>query len=237
MKHPLSKEKAVLLKIPKWCLECNRYITSLQTSQSPFLCKYCYNQLPAINDRICLKCGGYHNAVNCRIEWAKNIVDFSAVFPYEDPVNHWISSFKYSRNIIYGRLLRNFVTNWFETSLEKLTHVDILTPVPMHFSNLNSRGFNQTSFLIARQKRLKSFDSVLKKRNRTTQLAGKSKQERQGILKNVFTVKEGIKGKNILLFDDVCTTGQTLSEISNMLNIAGANRVDCLVLCRSMRFN
>ncbi len=227
----------VFLKIPKWCLECKKFITDHHRSFSPFLCKSCCGELPTINGKVCLKCGGYHNAINCRNDWAKNIADFSAVFPYDDPIKRWVSSFKYSRNIIYGRILRDFVTNWFESSTDRLSHIDMLTPVPMHFTNLNSRGFNQTSFLLSRQKRLKCFETVLRKKNRTSQLAGKSKQERQGILKSVFSIKADVKGKNILLFDDVCTTGQTLSEISNTLNQAGADRIDCLVLCRSMKFN
>ena len=54
-------------------------------------------------------------------------------------------------------------------------------------------------------------------------------------LKNAFKVTRDLSDKKILLFDDVCTTGQTLSEVSRTLKKEGVKQIDALVLCRSLK--
>jgi ComF family protein len=111
----------------------------------------------------------------------------------------------------------------------------MVIPIPLHRFRLFNRGFNQAVFLLNKQKVLKLQTSILKKKKRTLQQAGKTRKERKANLKNAFQIVGDVKEKKVLLFDDVCTTGQTLAEASKVLKRAGAEQVDALVLCRSMQ--
>lgn len=133
-----------------------------------------------------------------------------------------------------GRLLQQFIELWFAKNPEKTADCDIIVPVPIHFLTLLKRGFNQTVFLIRKQGRLQVDISAVRKIRWTQHQAGKSKTEREKSLKGTFTSAKSLKGKRVLLFDDVCTTGTTLSTIAKELKAAGAARVDVLVLSRAM---
>ncbi len=219
---------------PAWCYECNIYLTTGNSSTSAYLCKTCFANLPEFQSSICLKCGKSHNPTHCTTEWATAITDFYAIYPYHDPISKWISRLKYSRNWTAGRLLQGLVKNWFEEHRQELMDVDCLVPVPLHVSKLFDRGFNQSTYLLNKQRLLKCSGKTVRKMKRTSQQAGRSKKERQANLRGVFKVSSEAENKKLLLFDDVCTTGETLGEISRCLKSAGAKQVDALVLSRNI---
>ncbi len=218
--------------VPAWCYQCGSFI--LNGSRSGFLCRDCYGKLPWFDSSVCPKCGKSHHQSLCTIDWANQITIFHALFPYQDPIRKWISSLKYSRNFVVGRLLQNIFQDWMEGHSEQLQVIDYIVPVPLHFSRLNSRGLNQSVYLLNSWRHEPRLEKLVRKARKTEQQAGKSKKGRESNLKGVFQVIDEVKGKNLLLFDDVCTTGQTLAEISKTLIKAGANRVDALVLCRNI---
>ncbi len=220
--------------LPAWCFECRDFISKDRVSDSPYLCITCYRKLPFINKSKCLKCGRNHEAMICQEDWAKQISKFHAVFSYEDPVRHWISRLKYSRNLNAGKILQNFVKRWFEENRLDFEEIDVLLTVPVHLFRLKQRGFNQSNYLLNTQRGLKLRSSALRRVRHTSHQAGMSRKERSKNLKGAFRVGMSLKNKKVLLFDDVCTTGQTLSEISSSLVKAGAQQVDVFVLCRTM---
>lgn len=219
---------------PAWCYQCHAFIRSDHYSPSRFLCSSCYGNLPRFEADLCLKCGRKHSTESCSTEWAKALQALYAVFPYQDPIRQWIGSFKYNRNLLTGRILQQFVKEWFATHWDKLAHVQVLLPIPLHWGRLNQRGFNQAVYLLNKQTYFKADMTLLQKKAGSMQQAGKSKLERKSNLKGIFRVNGDIKNKRILLFDDVCTTGQTLAEAAKTLRNSGASRVDALVLCRSL---
>jgi ComF family protein len=222
------------LPFPAWCYSCGAYIGTERLSASGFLCLDCYQDLPAFEASVCLKCGKHHKQSICNIEWAEAISGFDALFPFKEPVRKWVSRLKYSRNLVVGRLLQGLIKTWMVEHGEELKGTDFLIPVPLHFSRLNRRGLNQSAYLLNRQKNFPVKNGWVRKSRGTEQQAGKTKKEREANLKGVFRVSNEVKGKNLLLFDDVCTTGETLSEISKALKSAGANQVNALVLCRNI---
>lgn len=133
-----------------------------------------------------------------------------------------------------GRLLRQFIEQWLAENPDKIAHCDIIVPVPIHFLTLLKRGFNQTVFLIGHQNGLRVDISAIRKIRWTRHQAGKSKTKREKSLKGTFSATKSLKGKHVLLFDDVCTTGTTLSTIANELKRAGALQVDVFVLSRAV---
>lgn len=117
-------------------------------------------------------------------------------------------------------------------------HIDFIIPVPMYKSDKAKRGYNQCELTANELSHISGiphkFNIVFKIRKTAHQkeLSGK---ERKSNLKNAFALKnpEKISGKNIILIDDVCTTGSTLSEISRLLKNNGAGKIFCLTYCRT----
>jgi competence protein ComFC len=117
-----------------------------------------------------------------------------------------------------------------------IPQTDGIVPVPLSIKGLRERGFNQ-SLLIAKfiSRRIKVpllMDLLFKKRETRPQI-GLSAKQRMLNLKNVFEVREEIKGLRLLLVDDVMTTGATVTECSKQLIKAGAKEVFVLALARS----
>lgn len=113
---------------------------------------------------------------------------------------------------------------------------DIIIPVPMTKKALLRRGFNQ-SLLIAKEvsmiKGIPLDIDSLQKTKETLPQVGLEAGERMKNLKGAFFVMGDIKGKDVLLIDDVMTTGATLRECSKALLKAGATKVICLVIART----
>lgn len=119
---------------------------------------------------------------------------------------------------------------------------DILIPVPLHKRRLRARGFNQSELLadflgenLAPGINLPVLNDTLSRRRPTpSQMKIKNYKERQKNIQNAFIVlkKAEIKNKNILLVDDVATTGATLLECARVLKTAGARKVSAIVIAR-----
>ena len=114
----------------------------------------------------------------------------------------------------------------------------LLIPVPLHPRRLNWRGFNQSELLakdIADTFQMEmALDVIERTGNAVPQADIKEREERLKNLNGIFGVKNGIRiaGREILLIDDVCTTGATLNECAKVLKASGASKVVALVVAR-----
>jgi competence protein ComFC len=122
---------------------------------------------------------------------------------------------------------------------------DYILFVPLHKKRLRKRGFNQSQKIakyLGKVVGIAVVDAIGRKKN-TKRLYNLTKEERKKELKNVFimkNIKQNLKNKNILLIDDIFTTGTTVNEISKILKLNGVNKVyvmsfltksnDCYVL-------
>jgi ComF family protein len=115
----------------------------------------------------------------------------------------------------------------------------VLIPIPLHASRLRERGFNQSELLanlIADSNHLTVDSSSLQKNKKTkAQIAMKNHKQRQGNLRGVFSLSEknSIAGKNIILIDDVWTSGATMNEVSAVLKAGGAKKIIGLVVAKA----
>ena len=131
---------------------------------------------------------------------------------------------------LFGRLLRS-------AGSELLRDADLIMPVPLHRVRLWKRRFNQAAILAGRLSAATGLPielSALRRVRRTASQVGLSRGERQHNVAAAFAVAPGaaprIRGKRIVLVDDVITTGATLGACAQALQDAGAARVDCLAL-------
>ena len=220
-------------RLPTWCFECQELILTADRSSSPLLCQTCYQNVPFSTESGCEKCGLPHQTPLCKENWARQISHFHALFVYKDAIARWISSLKYSRSFIAGKILAHFVDYWFAENQNYLNSIDLVIPVPIHPLRLRRRGFNQTRYLLKNQTRYTGSSSLLKRIRQTPHQAGLTRRNREKNLKHAFEASTTLKDKRILVFDDVCTTGQTLGEICLSLKQVEAHRIDVLVLGRA----
>ena len=118
--------------------------------------------------------------------------------------------------------------------------VDVVAPVPLHRQKLRDRGYNQAALLAAalapRLDRPCAADLLTRTRATPTQTRLHAAQRRKNV-HNAFAVREmeWVRGRTILLVDDVMTTGATVQACARALKRAGAERVHVLVLARVVK--
>lgn len=105
--------------------------------------------------------------------------------------------------------------------------------------DLNHRGYNQTKLIAKELTGITEIRNapLLRKIKDTKEQKRLNAAERRENLKNAFAVnpKADVKGKNVLIIDDVCTTGSTLSEASRILKEAGADKVIAAVFAKVIK--
>lgn len=120
-----------------------------------------------------------------------------------------------------------------------LKSVNLATAVPLYPDKEKQRGFNQAELIFRNflQEAAIPYARLLARQRPTTSMYKLSEQERRANVKNAFAVTsaKAVKGKNILLVDDILTTGATLQECAKVLKAAGAEKIFALVLASDHR--
>jgi ComF family protein len=157
---------------------------------------------------------------------------------YSETMRDLIQSFKY-RDRQEGLSL---FSRWMaRAGAELLGDADLIVPVPLYRSRLWWRRFNQSAMLaqgLSRETGLPADCFVLKRVRRTASQVGLSLEQRKRNVAGAFRVEPSrasvIKGKNIIVVDDVVTTGATVEACARVLKRAKAARVDVLSLARAV---
>lgn len=143
---------------------------------------------------------------------------------YDGLLKEIIHLFKYHGETYYKTFLAMILEE--ELSKEEIDF-DVVTFVPLHWTRMISRGYNQAA-LIARELAylidLEMRFDVLKKTRRTFPQVGLGRAQRRKNIRGAFSASH-IDGKSVLVVDDVVTTGQTAREVSMALKKAGASHV------------
>ena len=146
---------------------------------------------------------------------------------YCDKSKVLVLSLKYYGNTYMSRYIAKVMRDKLE--FEQLS-ADYIIPVPLHKKRMRIRGFNQAEKIasyLSECTNIPIIDCVKRNRN-TKRLYALNKFQREKELKNAFEVKAGseeIKGKRVILIDDIFTTGTTVNEISKKLKIYGVDEI------------
>ena len=128
-----------------------------------------------------------------------------------------------------------------EEILILLSGVDIAVPVPLHEERLKERGFNQTEKIFEEFLARKNLplENILVRRLPTPKLYNRTKAEREKILSGAFAAVEllDLRGKNILIVDDIFTTGTTCKECAKVLQTLGAEKISVLAFAANFNEN
>lgn len=155
---------------------------------------------------------------------------------YAPPFDEAIRVFKYNKGTWLTEDLVDILEGVVKSKFP-YEETDVIIPVPLHFSRLQSRGYNQSELLAAglAERLDRRIDTVSFSRTRNTpQQARLSLEERVKNVEGAFRVerKEWIKGRTVLLVDDVTTSMSTLNCCAKALKDAEAKAVWCLTLAR-----
>lgn len=193
-------------------------------------CGACLESLPVISGKVCLMCGMAEEKCVCRKE--KRVYDgLCAPYYYHDGVSDAIQEFKFHGEKATGSFLAKSMAGRIKECFpDKTFHM--ITPVPLYRKKLRERGYNQSELLAAEIGKILKIPvcPVLSKDFDTGPQHLTKAADREGNVAGVFSVKdpEAVRGKTILLCDDIKTTGFTLSECAKVLKMCGAKKVYCV---------
>lgn len=223
----------ISLLFPNKCAGCGKII-----EEKDYLCVHCYNNIEKINkDKYCLSCG--YDKENCICK--------SRVFRFEKIIcvfkNEGIAQRAYYR---YKFAHRTNYTEFFaqQISLDVLNlyndiKFDYICNVPTSKRSIRKYGFDHTAELcrkLSRILKIPYMEKVLICDNYSPSQHYSSFKQRLINIRDKYTINKEIRG-NVLLIDDIRTTGATLDECAKMLLYAGADRVYCATALTTMLKN
>ena len=220
---------------PETCPTCAG--RSHNHSIAPF-CRECWQSLAPYNGPKCQRCG--KPLVSDISIMCGECINDEPAFISADSFGLYDGSLKKAINLLkyHGvKRLSGPLSDLF--SGLHLPGVDAVVPVPLHQKRLRQREYNQSALIaynIAKRIECNLVADSLTKIKDTPQQVGLSSKNRRKNIKNAFDVKHknSVKGKKILLIDDVITTGATIRECSRILKKAGAHSIYALGLAHGI---
>lgn len=244
---------------PSKCLSCkavfpgtasqNKKKTTFETLMVFHLCKSCISKLTLVTSPICSCCGMMfrervsedHLCGNCiKKKPALRIARSFGV--YDQTLLDIIKAYKFRNKLQLANPLGAIIYDLYKSNYWDYTKnkwcqnsPDLILPVPLHKRRFRKRKFNQAWLLIKNWHSDKTDCGILLRQRATKPQTGLDKKTRKKNIKGAFSVSsaEKVKGKKILIIDDVYTTGATANECAKELLKNGARHVDLLTIART----
>lgn len=218
------------LLFPNRCVFCDKVIGPYEE-----YCCDCEKNLPWIDGEVCHFCGCKKTDCSCKKRHGHFYDGIISPLYFRDNVRVSIHKFKFRDEPQFSKVYASLMNK-----IRQREYADIdfhyVTYIPMNEKPERKRGYNQGRLLAKELSKISDIpfgDNLLLKLYETeTQHGCKNSSQRKGNILGVFDVNPDfdINGKNILLVDDVKTTGSTLNECSKMLYLNGAESVYCLTV-------
>ena len=236
-------QRILNLLLPPRCIRCGKIL-----SEKNGLCPECFNSIRFISAPYCYGCGRpFDNEENLKfaakqfcgacLQKKKRLFDMQrTAFIYDEFSKNLILDLKFHDKTVSAQSLADMLYMAGKDIWEQKP--DLIIPVPIHRLRLVKRRFNQSALLVKyltqRSAVAADYSSLIRSRNTIPQVQLNGSKRRKN-LNNAFTVKfpQKIKGKKIVLIDDVETTGSTLNECAKVLRKAGAKAVYSITLART----
>jgi len=227
------------LLFPPRCVVCNRL--------GAWLCAPCLGEIEAIHPPVCRRCGlpvdnleGSSSAARIceRCQKAPPQLDGLLAYAFHGgPLRQAIHQFKYEDlRALAAPLGKLMADGWVALSSPDWA-VDVIVPVPLHATRQRERGYNQAA-LLARELgaclHRPVVENILLRTRATAPQVELNAQERKANVRDAFQCMDAsLSGKQVLLIDDVCTTGATLEAACAALRDGGATLVWAYTLARA----
>ena len=222
IKHILLPQQCLLCAAPSGCngicCDCN---ADLPWQLDP-CCPVC--ALPSRTGEVCGECLQQPPAFDATL----------APLKYKFPINLVLQRYKYAGLLAVAKVTGELLAD----SLQGKSKLDVIIPMSLHSSRLLERGFNQAaeiSRVVTKKLGIPLELHACSRTRPTKPQAGLSLQERKKNLRGVFACRRPLTGNHVVLLDDVMTTGASLSELARTVKDAGAARVECWVVARTLK--
>lgn len=216
---------------PPRCCNCDR--------RGFVLCDECFGEIEPLTGNICQKCGypTYTQSrvcEKCRLD-PPLFTEMRSWASHNGPAQKAIHALKYKRNLSLGRILAQPLIEVVERSGWK---VDLVVPIPLSRSRMKTRGYNQAALIsrhLAASLNIQHSTSAVKRiRNTSTQIKLDVNKRFTNLLDAFYANPATLKERNVLIVDDVITTGATMQNCAKALHHAGAKNIYCLSVARAI---
>jgi ComF family protein len=208
---PESEEREPVRIDAPFCQQCGDPYPGLAEDSAAFTCAHCSER-------------------KWHFEWAR------AAYRTEGQVHEAVIGFKYRDQYYHQGRLIGWLVEAFDRHARE-NEWDALVPVPLYHRRRRERGFNQAREIaegLAAKRKVQVLECLYRYRETLSQ-ARLDRTARWENMAGAFQMKRGfdVKGKNLLLIDDVFTTGATVNACAQVLAKAGAGRLAVLTVARS----
>jgi ComF family protein len=226
---PVTKLKRIALDLlfPQRCVGCGR--------EGDYICRSCRQSLLLIKPPVCPRCGRPQpGGILCPacVDWQTEIDGIRSPFIFDGVMRQAIHELKYRNLRALAVPLAKFLHDYL---MANPVPGEVLVPVPLHRKRLRERGYNQSSLLARELGRLTGLpvvdDCLIRQQQAPPQARTASVGERQRNVAGAFICRDGrLGGKQVLLIDDVATSGSTLGACAGALKSVGVASVWGLVM-------
>jgi competence protein ComFC len=203
----------------RWCTDCQSKVVKFTKS----VCPKCGSNEP--HAHLCAHCKSSPPEITGMRSWGK----------YAGPLREAIHQLKYKHDLGLGEALS---VHLIDTLKQASWIVDLITAVPLSVNRLAERGYNQSNLLarpVALAVNVPFQPNAISRARETISQVGLSARERKANVQDAFAANPSlVKGKAVLILDDVMTTGATLLNCSSALLKAGAKEVYGLTLAKAV---
>lgn len=238
-------ESVVSLFFPPFCAVCGELAEARELQEN--VCLQCWGGIVEVGDGVCFRCGRpiESRAVSelpvpyfcsfCRLKKVPYKL-MRSLLRYQSPLREMIHLFKFEGMLNVGRELGEKLAEWATMSSD-FAAAEVVAPVPLHPLRRCGRGFNQAEILarIVASRLGLPVSSALRRIRNTPPQSRLDPEKRRRNVRGAFRVsrRKEIKGRQVLLVDDITTTETTIRECSRVLRSGGASDVLVLTLSRS----
>ena len=228
------QEKIINLVYPQTCGICGKI-------NSKTICSKCNLQLKKKEKMGILT---KKELVENFFEKEKYFEELIYIFKYEGQIRGLILDYKFNEKSYMYKTFVNFLLK-NKKIFENLKKYDKIIPVPISKKRYNQRGYNQSlliakeisnqmSYVTNKKTKLELVNNCLIKTKNIVEQSKLNKEDRKQNIQGVYTLKNGsiLTNRNILLVDDIYTTGSTVNECSRILQQAKPNKIGVLVLAK-----
>lgn len=239
-----SLTSAVLdLVYPNNCINCKTAIIDKDYKFS--LCYDCWQSIEKNLPPFCSKCGLHLEDIKTGVDLCKDCqrqeLYFDkafSVFLFDGIIKELIHKFKYSNKTMLAKVFAQMIFDFAMNFNIQLSSYDIMLPVPLHPARLREREYNQCEMLAQQLQKFFPLEISTKDVTRIKNTKSQITLDKTSRWKNVdgaFKIRNRFvfEEKNVLIVDDLITTGATASELAETLKESGAKMVSVLTIARA----
>ena len=225
------QNEVIKLIFPAVCISCGKF--------GDFICVDCEKKLSRLLPPICQRCGKPESSAQyCPECWRKqsDLSGIRSVFIFEGIIRTAVHELKYYHLRAISSLLGEYMAIYYR---DNALSCDYLIPVPLHPKRFGQRGYNQSELLTAKMSEITGVpmlnDAIVRVIDNEPQARTVSVEERRHNVENVFSCKNSlVRGKEVMIVDDVCTSGATLEACAKSLIGGGAKKAFGITLAREL---